>query len=138
MLNVPFAPGASVPSSFREETKTTLAPPGGHWGPTLSGRSAVAVVSGVRPVPSAFTRQMLSVRFAPGASVPSSFRLETKATLDKMNRAVTVLAASMARVHVPVPEQLPDQPAKFELATAAAISVTLLPESSEAEHLEPQ
>src|SRR5216684_8212171 len=138
MFDVKFAFGASVPSSFREETKTTLAPSGDHCGAKLSALFAVAVVSGVRPVSSAFTRQMFDVKFAFAASLPSSFREEAKTILGKLNRALTALTASMASGHAPVPEQLPDQPAKYEPATGAAVSVTLLPASNEAEQVGPQ
>ena len=45
-----------------------------------------------------------------------------------MNVAVTVVAAVIGTTHVPVPEQPPpDQPANVELASAAAVSVTLVP-----------
>jgi hypothetical protein len=59
-------------------------------------------------------------------------------TLDTLNRAVNGLAESISIVHAPVPEQLPDQPVNSEPGAGAAVSVTLLPASSEAEHIEPQ
>ena len=41
--------------------------------------------------------------------------------------AVTELAAYIVTEHVPVPEHAPDQPAKVELASGAAVSVTDVP-----------
>ena len=38
--------------------------------------------------------------------------------------AVTLLAAAMITVQLPVPEQAPDQPVKLEPASAEAVSVT--------------
>jgi hypothetical protein len=65
-------------------------------------------------------------------------RRELKTILDKLNRALTALAASMASVHAPAPEQLPDQLVKSEPVAGVAVNVTLLPTFSEAEQLEPQ
>jgi len=48
------------------------------------------------------------------------------------------LAASIVSVHGPVPKQLPDQPVNSEPDAGAAVRMTLLPASSEAEHVEPQ
>src|SRR5215472_9948362 len=135
MLGVSFGLTASVPSSVRDESKTTLAPSGDHCGSKLSAPMAVVLVIGARPLPSVFTRQMLDVPFGPTASVPSSLRLEWKTTLDKLNRAPTSLGPSITTVHVPVPEQLPDQPVKSEPAAGAAVSTMLLPAPSEAVHL---
>jgi hypothetical protein len=53
------------------------------------------------------------------------------------NLAVAVRSALMARVHFPVPEQAPDQPAKDDPAEAAAVSVTGTA-PNDAEHEEPQ
>src|SRR5215468_9029419 len=121
--------GASVPSSLREERKAIFMSSGEKCSPAgpfplLLAPIAVAFVSAIRPVPSPLTRQMLLVPLAFGASVPSSLRSEIKATLLEVNRAVTAFAASMLNVHVPVPEQLPDQPEKSDPAAAAAVSVT--------------
>jgi hypothetical protein len=58
--------------------------------------------------------------------------------LDKLNRVVTAFAASTSSIHVPVPEQLPDHSLKSERAAGVAVSVTLLPACSEAEHTQPQ
>src|SRR3954447_21830792 len=54
------------------------------------------------------------------------------------NDAVTFLTASMVTVQAPVPEQAPDQPAKVEVASGAAASVTVLPESNCAEQVATQ
>jgi hypothetical protein len=43
--------------------------------------------------------------------------------------AVTVRACVIETVHAPEPEQSPDQPAKLEPASAAAVSVTLVPDA---------
>lgn len=45
---------------------------------------------------------------------------------DESKVAVTDLAASIVTVQEPVPEQAPLQPAKIELASGAAVSVTLV------------
>ena len=52
--------------------------------------------------------------------------------------AVTERAWSIVTWQVLVPEQSPDQPAKFELASGAAVSVTVVPISNAAEHVGPQ
>ena len=44
----------------------------------------------------------------------------------------------MLTVHVPVPEQAPDQPEKLEPAEGVAIRVTLVPAPYECEHVAPQ
>lgn len=55
------------------------------------------------------------------------------------NVAVTALAPSTEIVHDPVPEQLPpDQPANEELASGAAVSVTVAPRSNSLLQDEPQ
>src|SRR5215813_1631332 len=79
MLEAWLAFGASVPSSLREDRKTTLEPSGDHCGRPLPAPLAVALVMGLKPVPSAFTRQMLEV---PGVSVPSTLRVDAKTTLE--------------------------------------------------------
>ena len=43
------------------------------------------------------------------------------------NEAVTAWFAFIVSAHVPVPEQLPDQPVNFEPKAAAAVSVTAVP-----------
>src|SRR5215467_13086796 len=82
MLEAPLAFGASVPSSLRKDTKTILEPSGDHWGSKLSAPLAVALVMGLKPVPSAFTRQMLEGKSAFGVSVPSRLRLDSKTTVE--------------------------------------------------------
>src|SRR6185437_1121380 len=52
--------------------------------------------------------------------------------------AVTEAAAVIVIVQAPLPEQAPDQPAKVKPETAAAESVTLVPEAKEAEQALPQ
>ena len=52
---------------------------------------------------------------------------------------MTVAFAFRVRVHVAVPWQPPpDQPAKVEPEAAVAVSVSLVPELNDAEHVEPQ
>src|SRR6266852_4679814 len=108
MFDVVFAFGASVPSSLREETKTTLAPSGDHCGTKLPAPRAGAGGSGMRRGPPAFTRQMFDVLFAFGASLPSSFREETKTTLAPSGdhcgtRLPAPLAVAVVRGVRPVP-----------------------------------
>lgn len=55
-----------------------------------------------------------------------------------MNVAVTERAALIVTVHAPVPEQSPLQPVKLEPASAAAVSVTVLPDVNGAEQVVPQ
>jgi hypothetical protein len=43
--------------------------------------------------------------------------------------AVTVLLAVIAKLHVPVPEQMPDQPVKREPTAAVAVKTTAVPSS---------
>jgi len=52
--------------------------------------------------------------------------------------AVTLLAADIVTVQVPVPEQAPDQPVKVEPLVAVAVRVTLVPEAYSAPHVDPQ
>src|SRR6266545_1847186 len=52
--------------------------------------------------------------------------------------AVTFRAALIVTVHVPVPEQSPDQPEKAEPEEAAAVSVTSVPSAKLALHVAPQ
>src|SRR6266516_3012940 len=53
------------------------------------------------------------------------------------NLAVAVRSPLMIRLHVPVPEQLPDQPVKLEPAAAVAVRVTGTAANG-AEQVEPQ
>ena len=61
---------------------------------------------------------------------------------DSWNRgtkvAVTVVAELTVTVHVPVPVQAPPQPLNTDPAAAAAVRVTLVPETKVAEHVAPQ
>jgi hypothetical protein len=59
-------------------------------------------------------------------------------TVAAANVAVTDLAADIVTVQVPVPEQAPDQPVNMEPLAGAAVSVTLVPEAYNAEHVVPQ
>ncbi len=52
--------------------------------------------------------------------------------------AVTLFADDIVTVHVPVPAQSPDQPAKVESADGVAVKVTEVPELNEWEQAEPQ
>jgi hypothetical protein len=52
--------------------------------------------------------------------------------------AVTDLAADIVTEHVPVPVQLPLQPAKVEPAAGVAVNVTAVPLAYEAEQVAPQ
>src|SRR6185437_15539794 len=68
---MPFVFSASLPSRARPEIKAILLPFGDHAGEKLSLLEAVSFVSGVAPVPSAFTTQMLEVKFVLAAFEPS-------------------------------------------------------------------
>jgi hypothetical protein len=46
----------------------------------------------------------------------------------RVKAAVADFAAFIVTEHDPVPEHAPDQPAKVELASGAAVSVTAVPE----------
>ena len=52
--------------------------------------------------------------------------------------AVTVPAAFIVTVQVPVPEHVPDQPPKLDPASGVAVSVTCAPRGYCAEHVPPQ
>ena len=56
----------------------------------------------------------------------------------KVNVAVTVLAALIVTVHEPVPVQAPDQPPNVELASGAAVRVTLVPAAYTSVQSDPQ
>ncbi len=55
-----------------------------------------------------------------------------------VNVAVTDVAAFIVTVHVPVPVQAPDHPAKIEVALGVAVSVTCEPTAKGAEQVAPQ
>ncbi len=106
MLKAAF--GASVPSSLREELKIILEPSGDHCGIQPPAPFAMALVSGVRPVPSALARQIFLVRLTLGASVPSRLRVEVKTILELSgDHCAAVLSAPAAMALVsgvrPVP-----------------------------------
>jgi hypothetical protein len=52
----------------------------------------------------------------------------TDVVLGASKLAETERSALMLTVQLPVPEQAPDQPAKFDPAAGEAVSVTLVPE----------
>src|SRR5215208_1194657 len=54
------------------------------------------------------------------------------------NVAVTERAAFIVRVHVPVPEQSPDQPVKLSPDAGVAVRVTSVPSAKLAEQVAPQ
>lgn len=56
----------------------------------------------------------------------------------RVNVAIALFAASSASVHVPVPAHAPAHPANVEVASGAAVSVTVLPPSYCDEQVEPQ
>jgi hypothetical protein len=55
-----------------------------------------------------------------------------------LNVAVTEALAVRVRLHVPVPLQAPDHPAKVEVALGVAVSVTEVPLAKLAPHVAPQ
>jgi hypothetical protein len=55
-----------------------------------------------------------------------------------LNVAVTVRAALIVTVHIPVPLQSPDQPVNVDPLLGVAVSVTEAPEVKLAEHVPPQ
>lgn len=56
----------------------------------------------------------------------------------ELNVAETLVSAFMVTLHVEVPLQAPDQPAKAALAAGAAVSVTAVPALNAARQVEPQ
>jgi hypothetical protein len=62
-----------------------------------------------------------------GASSPALVTVRVKVVAEVVKVAVTVVAAVMVTVHVPVPEQGPLQPAKEEPAAGEAVRVTTVP-----------
>ena len=58
--------------------------------------------------------------------------------MTRVKLAVTDLAESTVAEQAPVPVQAPDQPANVEVASGVAVRVTTVPESKEAEQVEPQ
>jgi hypothetical protein len=74
-----LAMAASVPLSAREDMYAIFVPSGDHAGDTLAAKLAVRVVTGVAPLPSALTIQILAI----GARVllPSRARVESNAIL---------------------------------------------------------
>src|SRR5262249_43529869 len=96
---------------------------------------AVAFVSGVRPVPSAFTRQMLKTEFALRASVPSSLRWETKATLEPSGdhcglRESAPNAVTLVRNLRPVPSALTRQAFRVLFKFTASVPSSLRKDSN--------
>jgi hypothetical protein len=59
--------------------------------------------------------------------VPAPVRLTVSANVFNRNVAVTLEAAVMETVHVPVPEHAPPQPANVELVEGLAVRVTDVP-----------
>jgi hypothetical protein len=59
--------------------------------------------------------------------LPSLVTERARATPEALKVAVTVVAAFRVTVHVAVPEQGPDQPAKVEPAAGVAVRVTVGP-----------
>jgi hypothetical protein len=54
------------------------------------------------------------------------------------NVADTVELADMMTVHVPVPEQAPDQPVNVESAVGVAVREMVVPDVTDVEHVDPQ
>src|SRR5436305_670487 len=77
MLMTLFKFTSSVPSSLREDRKTTRDAAGDQTPKRLSA-VAVVLVSGVSPVPSAWMLHRLKAVFVFGASVPSSLRVDER------------------------------------------------------------
>ena len=57
--------------------------------------------------------------------------------MTRVKVAVTDLAAVIGTMQVPVPVQAPVHPVKVEVASGVAVRVTEVPESKEAEQVEP-
>jgi hypothetical protein len=59
--------------------------------------------------------------------VPATLTLRVRWVVVAVNVAVTLLSALIVKLHVPVPEQAPLQPAKVEPGLGLAVSVTGVP-----------
>jgi hypothetical protein len=59
--------------------------------------------------------------------VPALLIERVNVVVETLKVAVTAVAAFMVTVHVPVPAQAPDQPAKVEPAAGEAVRVTVVP-----------
>jgi hypothetical protein len=59
--------------------------------------------------------------------VPALLTESAKVAVEALKVAVTVVAAFRVTMHVAVPEQGPDQPAKVEPAAGVAVRVTVEP-----------
>jgi hypothetical protein len=60
-------------------------------------------------------------------TVPLPVRLTVSCSGIGLNVALTLVGLNKVSVHVPVPEQAPDQPAKVYPAFAEAVRVTVVP-----------
>ena len=118
-LSTSLAAGASL----------ALAPAGALG---LSPQAATRFVPPDRPLNLAFIgignrgKEMLKTFAATDLVKVTAFAQEVPVPLG-LKVAVTVLAALIVTVQVPVPVQAPLQPAKVELAPAAAVSVRVVP-----------
>jgi hypothetical protein len=68
--------------------------------------------------------QSIPVGLEVTAPVPVPLFATVRVKLCRVNVAVTLLAASIGTLHVPVPEQAPLQPVKVEPAVGVAVRVT--------------
>jgi hypothetical protein len=69
---------------------------------------------------------------------PAPLLVTDRVTGSRLKVAVTAVAWVTVTAQVPVPEQAPLQPAKDEPAEGAAVSVTVVPEVTDCEHVAPQ
>src|SRR5262249_60625020 len=83
--------------------------------------------------------QLIPAGFEVTVPRPVPVLLTESVNLCRANVAVTVVSAFKVTVQVPVPEQPPPlQPVKFEPVAGAAVGVTVVPLSKDAEQLGPQ
>ena len=105
---------------------------------------AAGVAVSVTDVPPGNANEHVAPQLMPAGTlvtvpVPAPARMTVSVCDTRSNWAFTVVAAVTVTTHVPVPEQPPPlQPMKFEPALAAAVSVTIVPETNGAVHVAPQ
>src|SRR5207237_156078 len=134
MFETPLGLTVSVRLTLRVETNTIRVRSGEIWGRVLSVDPAVVVVSGVRAVPSALTRQMLDTTFGLCASVPSRLRGDEKTSpVPSGNQTGETLAVPAAVVLVtgasPVPSALTRHTFEIEFRLVASVPSSFLNET---------
>src|SRR5262245_38468436 len=101
------------------------------------GSVQAAAASPLR-VRAALTAVRSSVMCTAFITVPATSGLSVKVVVGTLNVAVTVRAALIVTVQVPVPVQLPPQPANVEPVDADAVRLTTVPVVNEVVHAVPQ